>query len=237
MTGCRYPLAGYSLPGFIPFVEGMLGLPIGANDMAPEGQPQPIAGSRIDGAVLAAVATGLGGAEVSTDDRERLIHSHGQLSVDEVYRVLYGAPLERPVDVVVYPQSEDQVRRLVELAREHNLCLIPYGGGTNVSGALTCPAGEERPIVSVDMRRMDRILELDQENRQAVVEAGISGKELERQLDARGYTSGHDPDSVELSTLGGWIATNASGMKKNRYGNIEDIVLEATLVTPGGRRR
>ncbi|MEC8931563.1 MAG: FAD-binding oxidoreductase, partial [Candidatus Latescibacterota bacterium] len=62
-------------------------------------------------------------------------------------------------------------------------------------------------------------------------EAGINGKELERELEARGYTTGHDPDSVELSTLGGWIATNASGMKKNRYGNIEDIVLEATLVT------
>ena len=111
---------------------------------------------------------------------------------------------------------------------------MPYGGGTNVSGALSLPPGEGRPIASVDMGRMNRILWLDEENLQACVEAGITGKELERLLGERGYTSGHDPDSVELSTLGGWIATNASGMKKNRYGNIEDIVVEATLVTPAG---
>jgi alkyldihydroxyacetonephosphate synthase len=89
-------------------------------------------------------------------------------------------------------------------------------------------------IVSVDMSRMDRILEIDEKNHLIVVEAGITGKDLEAKLEERGLTSGHVPDSMEFSTLGGWIATNASGMKKNRYGNIEDIVLEAVLVTPRG---
>ena len=119
----------------------------------------------------------------------------------------------------------------------HDACLVPYGGGTNVSGALMCPEDEARTIVSMDMRRMRRVLSIDRANGCALVEAGISGAELEAALGAVGYTSGHVPDSLEFSTLGGWISTNASGMKKNRYGNIEDIVLEATLVTPSGTSR
>ena len=153
------------------------------------------------------------------------------MSVDEVYRILFLDSLERVVDLVVYPQSQQEIEELVAVAARFGACLVPYGGGTNVSGALAIPPQERRTVVSVDMRGMSRVLWIDEDNRQACVEAGISGKALEAALGAQGYTSGHDPDSVELSTLGGWIATNASGMKKNRYGNIEDIVLEATLVT------
>jgi alkyldihydroxyacetonephosphate synthase len=81
---------------------------------------------------------------------------------------------------------------------------------------------------------MDRLLDLDVTNLTATFEAGVRGSELERVLATRGFTSGHEPDSMEISTLGGWIATNASGMKKNRYGNIEDIVENVTMVTPAG---
>ena len=234
VTGSRYPLSGYSMPYFLPFVEEVLGLPIRQEDMGVENEPRPLPPPVENAAFLSAVRASLDEGRVSQDDHDRLVHSHGQLSVDEIYRLLYGSPLEKTVDLVAYPESEEEVRRIVELAREHGVCLVPFGGGTNVSGALVCPPGERRMIVSVDMRRMNRIVWLDEKNLQACVEAGISGKELERELDARGYTSGHDPDSVELSTLGGWIATNASGMKKNKYGNIEDIVLEATLITPTG---
>jgi alkyldihydroxyacetonephosphate synthase len=151
-----------------------------------------------------------------------------------VDRLLYGGRLPRVADLVVEPVDEDEVRAIVVAASEHGACLVPYGGGTNVSGALMCPEDEGRTIVSIDMRRMCRVLSVDHENRCALVEAGITGAELEQALGAHGYTSGHTPDSFEFSTLGGWIATNASGMKKNRYGNIEDIVLEASLVTPSG---
>ncbi len=233
VTGNRYPLCGYTLPGFIPFAEEVLGQTFRPEDIV-EPVPQQRAGeARRDEALETGLAAALS-KPVSTDDDERLIHSHGQLSVDEIYRLLYLGTLDRVVDMVAYPTSEAEVRALVRVANEHGACLIPFGGGTNVSGALTCPVDEERVIISVDMRRMDRIIELDEENLMATVEAGISGKALERGLEARGYTSGHDPDSVELSTLGGWIATNASGMKKNRYGNIEEIVLEASLITPTG---
>jgi alkyldihydroxyacetonephosphate synthase len=234
VTGNRYPLAGYSLPHLVPFVEEVLGVPIREEDIAEE-RPDPVAGEpNTNPGFLKALEAALPQDRISDDPKDRLIHSHGQLSVDEIYRVLYGGDLQKTVDLVVYPHSEEDVRTIVRLAGEHNVCLVPYGGGTNVSGALACPAEEGRMIVSVDMRPMARILWVDEENNQACVEAGIYGKVLERELDALGYTSGHDPDSVELSTLGGWISTNASGMKKNKYGNIEDIVLEATLVTPSG---
>jgi alkyldihydroxyacetonephosphate synthase len=89
-------------------------------------------------------------------------------------------------------------------------------------------------IVSVDMQRLNAIEWVDRENLRASVQAGIRGSDLEALLAEQGLTTGHEPDSIELSTLGGWIATNASGMKKNRYGNIEEIVENISMVTPEG---
>ena len=94
---------------------------------------------------------------------------------------------------------------------------------------------EQRTIVSVDMRRMNRILWIDQENMMACIQAGAVGRHIMAELKKYGVTMGHEPDSVEFSTLGGWIATNASGMKKNRYGNIEDLVLDVSVATAGGK--
>jgi alkyldihydroxyacetonephosphate synthase len=112
--------------------------------------------------------------------------------------------------------------------------LVPYGGGTNVTEALRCLPDEERPIVAVDMGRMNRIEWIDPVDRMACIQAGATGRHLQAQLAEHGFTMGHEPDSLEFSTLGGWIATNASGMKKNRYGNIEDLVLDVTVATPAG---
>src|SRR5204863_8175478 len=122
-----------------------------------------------------------------------------------------------------------------EGAKSHNVSLIPYGGGTNVTDALRCKEDEQRTIVSVDMRRMNRIIWVDRENMMACIEAGAVGRQIIAELKKHNLTMGHEPDSVEFSTLGGWIATNASGMKKNRYGNIEDIVLDVSAVTTAGK--
>lgn len=93
---------------------------------------------------------------------------------------------------------------------------------------------EKRMIVSLDMSRMNRIKWVDKINMLACVEAGIIGQDLERELKNYGVVLGHEPDSVEFSTLGGWISTRASGMKKNTYGNIEDIVMNVRIVTSKG---
>lgn len=89
-------------------------------------------------------------------------------------------------------------------------------------------------IVSLDMSRMNRIKWVDKINMMACIEAGIMGQDLERELKNYGVVIGHEPDSVEFSTLGGWISTRASGMKKNVYGNIEDIIQNVKLVTSKG---
>ena len=93
---------------------------------------------------------------------------------------------------------------------------------------------ERRMIVSVDMGRMNQIRWVDKENNMACIGAGISGQDLERDLKKYGVCSGHEPDSSEFSTLGGWISTRASGMKKNTYGNIEDMLCNMTYITPTG---
>jgi alkyldihydroxyacetonephosphate synthase len=136
--------------------------------------------------------------------------------------------------MVFFCESDEDAVKLIHLAKEHDVCLVPYGGGTSVSCALKLPKNEKRMIVSVDMRRMNRIEWIDEKNRQACIQAGIRGMDMESELQKKGFTSGHEPDSIELSTLGGWIATNASGMKKNRYGNIEQVVENITLITPEG---
>ena len=234
LSGNRYPLAGHPLPEFNPFAASVLGVSLRPEDLRDPVPPPTVPAPRDNEAFTRALAAALPDVALGRDDADRLAHSHGQLSVDEVYRIASGEAPARVVDAVVRPGSADAVATLVRLAAEHDVVLIPYGGGTNVSGALLCPPQEQRMIVSVDLAHMDRVLEIDGANGLASVEAGITGRALEEALEAAGYTAGHVPDSIEFSTLGGWIATHASGMKKNRYGNIEEVVRGAELVTPEG---
>lgn len=233
LTGNRYQLSGYEMPLFRPFVEDILGQEIDWTDRkssnAEPDIPLPVSNPDFD----RQLPTLLQDHQYTDDARERLSHSHGQTSSHELYQVLYEQ-LDRVADLVVWPESTEDVAGLIRLASATDVCLVPYGGGTNVSNALLLPAHETRKIVSVDMRRMNRVLEIDGENMCARVQAGITGNDLEEAMRARGYVVGHEPDSMELSTLGGWISTNASGMKKNRYGNIEQIVEKIVLITPQG---
>jgi alkyldihydroxyacetonephosphate synthase len=233
LTGDRYEICGFAMPGFMPFVEDALGVEIDTS--APlEPVPEQVAPPNKNAAFCAAVEKGFPNDLFTFDDHVRSVHSHGQATADEVHKALYGK-LPRSVDMVFYCTSESEAEELVRLALDHDVCLIPYGGGTNVSGCLKVPEAESRMTVSVDTRGLNRIEWVNQENRQVCAQAGITGLELENELAKRGLTTGHEPDSVEFSTLGGWISTNASGMKKNRYGNIEDIVESISVISPTGR--
>jgi len=233
MTGNRYLLSGYKMYDFIPYVEKVLGIKINPSDKREELADKYVAPVRRNQPFIQAVEQAFKRDQFTFDDKVRLLHSHGQTTTDEVYKVLYER-LERFADMVFFPETEEDVVRIVELAKAHDICLVPYGGGTSVSCALILPANEQRLIVSVDMHRMNRIEWIDRENLRACVQAGIVGMDLEEQLNKEGLICGHEPDSIELSTLGGWIATNASGMKKNRYGNIEQVVEQIRMVTPEG---
>ncbi|CAH0564681.1 unnamed protein product [Brassicogethes aeneus] len=170
--------------------------------------------------------------EISTKGIDRLVRSHGH-TLHDIF-ILRNSIFERLPDVITFPKCHDDVEKIVNFANERNMVVIPFGGGTAVSGAVECPQNEQRTIISLDTSQMNRILWLDKDNLVACCESGIVGQDLERELAKLGYTTGHEPDSYEFSSLGGWVATRASGMKKNVYGNIEDLLVHVKLVTPKG---
>ena len=223
-TGDRYKgVSGENLPYLVPFVEGILDIEIKTKPYFHEIKKKQVSDKNINQAFMDEIKSSFNSDQYTVEDSERILHSHGQNGPDEVFKVLYNK-LQKLSDLVFYIESEDDVKKLIDLAKKHNVCLVPFGGGTNVTNALKLPKKENRMIVSVDTRRMNKIESLDKDNLLVTVQAGITGKLLEEKLQKEGYTVGHEPDSIELSTLGGWISTNAAGMKKNRYGNIEDIV-------------
>lgn len=233
MLGNRYELSGKKLARLLPWICEVLQVEVDPRDLHRSSYPTAIPEAIESKPFLEAISVFLQPDQLDRDGEVRLRHGHGQTQ-EEVFAIKYAC-LGRIPDLTVHPHSDEQVAKLVEAAKEHNVVLIPFGGGTNVTDALRCPEGERRMIVSADMRRMNRIRWIDKENMMACIEAGAVGRHLVAQLAEHGLTMGHEPDSVEFSTLGGWIATNASGMKKNRYGNIEDLVVDLSVATADGR--
>lgn len=149
------------------------------------------------------------GIAYSTKVIDRIVRAHGQ-TLHDIY-TLRNSVFERIPDVVVWPDCHEKVVKIVSFATEHQIVIIPFGGGTAVSGAVECPNNETRIIISLDTSQMNRILWVDRNNLVACCESGIFGQDLERELAKLGFTTGHEPDSYEFSSLGGWVATRASG--------------------------
>ncbi|KAI5621104.1 alkyldihydroxyacetonephosphate synthase, peroxisomal, partial [Silurus asotus] len=230
-TGRRYRLSGLILPSLKDWFESTFGANLqhktpATASLSVSAVPPPNLNELFVEELKAA------GVALSSNPEDRVFRSHGHC-LHEIFALREGR-IGRIPDMVVWPSCHDDVVKIVELASKHNVCLIPYGGGTSVSSALECPPEETRSIVSIDTSQMNRILWIDEKNLTAHVEAGIIGQDLERQLNESGYCTGHEPDSMEFSTLGGWVATRASGMKKNIYGNIEDLVVHIKMATPRG---
>jgi alkyldihydroxyacetonephosphate synthase len=220
-------------PGFGPYLKEHIGLDpdrIAQRPVAFESLdiPAPVLGD----ALRAALAAAVGADGISTDPMDRVVHARGK-SLRDLMRQRRG-DLGRVPDVVVRPADEAQVQAVLAAALEADAVLIPFGGGSSISGSLEAPAAEERTVISVDMARLDRVLSLDETSRLARVQAGVFGPHLEQQLGARGFSLGHFPDSFTHSTLGGWIATRSSGMQSDRYGDVADLTRAVRVVTPAG---
>lgn len=168
---------------------------------------------------------------VSTDKEVRLRHARGQSFPDWI--AMHGGDFEVFPDGVAFPESTADVETLLTLANEHDLIVIPFGGGTSVVGHIN-PQKGSRPVLTIAMSKMDQLLDLDFESQIATFGAGTQGPAVEAQLDAHGYRLGHYPQSWELSTLGGWIAARSSGQQSLGYGRIEQLFAGGTLVTPQG---
>jgi alkyldihydroxyacetonephosphate synthase len=168
---------------------------------------------------------------ITTDLETRVRHARGQ-SLPDWIAIRSGRVAAFP-DGVVYPTDESEVRDLIRYAAEVGARLIPYGGGTSVVGHINSLPGNA-PVLTMDLSRLNRLQAFDATSHLATFGAGVLGPDLEAQLRARGTTLGHFPQSFELSTLGGWIASRSSGQQSFYYGRIEDLFAGGHVETPVG---
>jgi alkyldihydroxyacetonephosphate synthase len=167
----------------------------------------------------------------SVDLHDRVSHAYGR-SYRDIVRAFRGR-FDHPPDMVAFPRDEDDLRRLLEWCADARAAAIPYGGGTSVVGGVEPAVGEGYAgAVSIDLSRLDRVLEVDQVSRAARIQAGATGPSLEDQLREHGLTLRHFPQSFEFSTLGGWIATRAGGHFATLYTHIDDLVESVRALTP-----
>ena len=160
----------------------------------------------------------------------RATHAWGK-SYSDVVRGFRGDFRHAP-DAVLHPQDEHEVEQALEWAAANDVAVVPYGGGTSVVGGVTPMV--DGPAVSLDLHKLDRVLEVDPVSRAARIQAGAFGPALEAQLGEHGMTLRHFPQSFELSTLGGWVATRAGGHFATVETHIDDLVESIRAITPSG---
>ncbi|MCK5378063.1 MAG: FAD-binding oxidoreductase [Acidobacteria bacterium] len=172
--------------------------------------------------------------EVCTEDRDRLFHARGQGLID-IIRVRSGTVSALP-DAVVRPSDADEVIGILDACKGSGVRIVPWGGGTSVTGGVNILSGDQ-PIISLDLERMSGLIDFDSISGLAVFGPGTTGPQVESALAEHGFTLGHFPQSWELATVGGWAATRSSGQESLGYGRIEDLVAGMDVVAPAGRWR
>lgn len=186
--------------------------------------------NRTRGAELAAELSTITSCErVSVSPPDRVAYAR-DLWVRGLIGVRAGDVAPLPPDVVVWPETTVEVQKIVKWAAERRVPVVPYGAGSGVCGGTLAVRGG----IMVDLKRMRRLVRLDEKNLCARFEAGIIGDHLEHELERRGYTLGHFPSSIMCSTLGGWLAARSAGQCSSRYGKIEDMVRSLEIVSGTG---
>ncbi|OBH07220.1 flavoprotein [Mycobacterium sp. E2699] len=176
---------------------------------------------------------GIVGAEYCrAGDRDRLLHAGGKSTLDLLRRKDRG--IQDAPDAVLLPGDDDAVAAVLRYCSEHRIAVIPFGGGTNVVGGLDPTRAGFDAVVSLDLRRFNELIELDEVSGQAVFGAGVTGPDAESLLGAQGFSLGHFPQSFEYATIGGFAATRSSGQDSAGYGRFNDMVRGLRMVTPVG---
>jgi len=165
---------------------------------------------------------------ITLDKEQRVRHAKGQSLPD--WLAMHSGNINIFPDAVCFPNNNQEVQDILVFAEQENIDLIPYGGGTSVAGHIN-PQASERAIITVNMSHMNQLLQLDKASNIATFGAGTPGPMVEAQLRAQGYTLGHFPQSFELSTIGGWVASRSSGQQSLRYGRIEQMFAGGSLKT------
>ncbi|MFV2073795.1 MAG: FAD-binding oxidoreductase, partial [Thermoanaerobaculales bacterium] len=173
-------------------------------------------------------------AEVSVDPLDRLAHARGQ-GLADVLRLRGGLVPALP-DGVCRPRDRDEVEAILHASAARGILVIPWGGGTSVTGGVNVLAGDS-PVLTLDLERLAGCTALDERSGLATFGPGTRGPSVEAALAGYGLTLGHFPQSWELATVGGWVVTRSSGQESLGYGRIEDMVAGLELVGPAGRLR
>jgi alkyldihydroxyacetonephosphate synthase len=192
-------------------------------------QLRPSTLSQTDRDALAAI---VGDGYCRTADRDRLLHAGGKSTIDMLRRNDTG--VQDAPDAILLPGDDDAVAAILRYCSEHGVAVIPFGGGTNVVGGLNPSRGDFGAVVSLDLRRFDQLISLDEISGQAVFGAGVTGPDAERLLGERGFSLGHFPQSFEYATIGGFAATRSSGQDSAGYGRFNDMVRGLRVITPAG---
>ena len=169
----------------------------------------------------------------SDDKLERLNHSYGKSFPDSARSIL--GIFTSPPDLVAFPNTEEDISSILDWASSNDVAVIPYGGGSSVCGGVETAVSEDyKGVISLDMKNLNSIVEIDKESRSALIQGGIFGPDLESQLKEHDLTMRHYPQSFEFSTLGGWIATRSGGHYATLYTHIDDFVESLKMITPSG---
>ena len=170
---------------------------------------------------------------LSDNKLERLNHSYGKSFPDSARSILGQFPA--PPDFVAFPNTEEEISSILDWASSNDIAVIPYGGGSSVCGGVETDVGEDyKGVISLDMKNLNSIIDIDKDSRTALIQGGILGPDLEIKLKEHELTMRHYPQSFEFSTLGGWIATRSGGHYATLYTHIDDFVESLRMITPSG---
>ena len=223
------PARAQSLP---TEARGLVEMVFGLDDR-PAVQPPALPTPAIPADVLGQLAEVVGAEHVRTDDETRRLRTRGK-STPDLLRAREGDLSDAP-DAVVRPGSHDEVAAVLAIAVEHHLAVVPFGGGTSVTGGLVAAREGYAGVLSLDLVRMKRLVAVDHVSMTAVLEPGLRGPEAEALLAAEGVTLGHYPQSFEYASIGGFAATRSSGQSSAGYGRFDSLVVGLTVATPRGR--
>jgi alkyldihydroxyacetonephosphate synthase len=221
-------------PGSLPSVaEQALGaLGVGGPRPAVAAQEIAVPVSTLPVEVREALADAVGADHISVDSAVRAQHTRGY-STPDLLKLRAGDASDAP-DAVVYPGSHDEVVAVLTLCDQHRVAVVPFAGGTSVVGGLVAARAGMTAVIALDVRRLDRLVAVDEVSRTATLEAGIRGPRAEELLHGHGFTLGHFPQSYEGASIGGYAAARSAGQSSAGYGRFDEMVVGLTLATPRG---
>jgi alkyldihydroxyacetonephosphate synthase len=214
--------------------RGLIELAFGRSE-TPAAADVVVPASALSDDLVASLREVVGAEHVLTDDATRRLRTRGK-STPDLLRARAGDLGDAP-DAVVRPGSHEDVAAVLAWAVAHHVAVVPFGGGTSVTGGLAARRDGFAGLVSLDLVRMKRLVSVDEESMTAVLEPGLRGPEAEALLAEHGMVLGHYPQSFEFATIGGFAATRSSGQSSAGYGRFDALVVGLRVATPRGELR